>query len=467
MYLKTHGQTHRGRILSVLIFSGFLLTATLIPGPAVAAETPRSFSLQEARDYAVRYNYDARKSQLEISVAQKTMRETLAAGLPQVTSSFGYVNNLELATVLIPNFFEGKFEEKIPVQFGTQHNATAGLQVQQLVFNGSYFVGLQASRIYGRLAEEGSERTRMDVIETVSQTYYLILVSEESQRIIRGNLGNLEKTLTEIRERYKEGFLEETDADVVQISVTALKNNLQNLQKQTETAYQLLKFQMGIALEEEVVLTDTLETIVTSEDISAALAGEFTMEESIDYRLVQTQEKLAEMNLKNEKAKYWPTVAAFYSLSFNAFRDSFNFFNFDKDWYRTQMVGVNINFPLFKSGAQKAKVQQASLALEQARATAQQVSEGLVLEEAQARNALASALENYRNIQDNLALSKKVYDKTLIKYQEGLASSTDLTQANDRFLLTQGNYIQALAELLNAKNKLDRIRNSYDVAEKG
>lgn len=467
MYLKMHGRNHPGRILSVLILIVFPLGTTLIPGPAVAADTTRSFSLQEARDCAIRYNHDARKSQLEIAVAQKRMRETLAAGLPQVTSSFGYVNNLELATVLIPNFFEGKFEEKIPVQFGTQHNATAGLQVQQLIFNGSYFVGVQASRIYGRLAAEGFERTRMDVIEVVSQTYYLILVSEESQRIIRGNLENLEKTLGEIRERYKEGFLEETDVDVVQISVTALKNSLQNLQKQTETAYQLLKFQMGIGLEEEVALTDTLETIVTSEDIAEALSGEFTMEESIDYRLVQTQEKLAEMNLKNEKAKSWPTIAAFYSLSFNAFRDTFNFFNFDKDWYRTQMFGVNINFPLFKSGAQKARIQQASLALEQARSTARQVSEGLVLEDAQVKNALASAFENFRNIRDNLALSKRVYDKTLIKYQEGLASSTDLTQANDRFLITQGNYIQALAELLNAKNKLDRIRNSYDVAEKG
>jgi outer membrane protein TolC len=467
MYLKTYGQSHPGRISCVLIWAGLVLASAVIPRSVDAAESPRSFSLQEARAYAARYNYDARKSQLEIAAAQKRMRETLAAGLPQVTSSLGYINNLELATVLIPNFFEGKLDEKIPVQFGTQHNANLGLQVQQLVFNGSYFVGLQASRIYSRLAEEGFERTRMDVIETVSQTYYLILVSEESQRIIRGNLENLEKTLYEIRERYKEGFLEETDADVVQISVTALKNSLQNLQKQTKTAYQLLKFQLGIDLDENIALTDKLESIVTPEDIAQALSGEFSLEENIDYRFMQTQEKLAEMNLKNEKAKYWPTVAAFYSLSFNAFRDTFNFFNLNKDWYRTQTVGVNVNFPLFKSGAQKARVQQASLALEQARTTARQASEGLVLEEAQAENALASAFENYQNIRDNMELSRKVYDKTLIKYQEGLASSTDLTQANDRFLATQGNYIQALAELLNAKNKLDRIRNAYDVAEQG
>jgi outer membrane protein len=467
MLAKMRVQIQCGRISWALIGAGLVLASVLVPRPVHAAESPRSFSLQEAREYATQHNYDARKSQLEIIAAQKRMRETLAAGLPQVNSSLGYVNNLELATVLIPNFFDGKLDEKIPVQFGTQHNANLGLQVQQLVFNGSYIVGLQASRIYSRLAEEGFERTRLDVIETVSQTYYLILVSEESQRIIRGNLENLEKTLYEIRERYKEGFLEETDADVVQISVTALKNSLQNLQKQTETAYQLLKFQMGIDLDEEIVLSDKLESIVTAEDITQALSGEFTLEENIDYRFMLTQEKLAEMNLKNEKAKYWPTVAAFYSLSFNAFRDSFNFFNMNKDWYRTQTVGVNINFPLFKSGAQKARVQQASLALEQARTTARQASEGLVLEEAQAKNALASAFENYQNIRDNMELSRKVYDKTLIKYGEGLASSTDLTQANDRFLATQGNYIQALAALLNAKNKLDRIRTAYDVAEEG
>jgi outer membrane protein len=467
MLVKIHTQSHCRRKFFVLIWAGLVLAAALLPRSLQASESPRSFSLQEAREYATRHNYDARKSQLEIAVAQKRMRETLAGGLPQVTSSLGYINNLELATVLIPNFFDGKLDEKIPVQFGTQHNAALGLQVQQLVFNGSYFVGLQASRIYSRLAEEGFERTRMDVIETVSQTYYLILVSEESLRIIQGNLENLEKTLYEIRERYKEGFLEETDADVVQISVTALKNSLQNLQKQTETAYQLLKFQMGIDLDEEITLTDKFETIVTAEDIAQAMSGEFTLGENIDFRFMQTQEKLAEMNLKNEKAKYWPTVAAFYSLSLNAFRDTFNFFNLNKDWYRTQTVGINVNFPLFKSGAQKARVQQASLALEQARTTARQVSEGLVLEETQAKNALASAFENFRNIRDNMNLSRKVYDKTLIKYQEGLASSTELTQANDRFLGTQSSYIQALAELLNAKNKLDRIRNAYDVAEEG
>lgn len=439
-----------------------LLLSLLIPLPASSQEF-RAYSLEEARSHALQFNYDAQKSQLDLNAAQKRIRETVGAGLPQVSTTIGYTNNLELPTVLIPDFF-GDPNDKIEVQFGTQHNANLNLQVQQLLFNGSYFVGLATSRIYKRLATEGLERTRLDVLETVSQTYYLILVTQESQNIIQGNIRNLEKTLFEIRELYREGFLEETDADVIQISVTALKNSLQNLQKQTETAYQLLKFQMGIDLDDNIELTDSLEDIMSAQNIQNTLDGTFSLEDNIDFRLIQTQERLAEMNLKNERAQYWPTIAAFYTVAFNAQRNNFSFFNFDEKWYRSQIVGININIPVFKSGSQKARVQQAAIALDQARKTSKQVSQGLLLEEAQAKNTLSSAHENYHNMQDNMALAQKVYDKTLIKYQEGLASSTDLTQANDRFLAAQSSYIQALAELLNAKNRLDRIRNNYHVS---
>ena len=421
MSVQSYSQNHLNRIVIKLVGLGCMLLALIIPD-AFADNESRAFSLREAQQYAVENSYDTLKSQLEVAATERRIRETVGAGLPQITSSIGYTNNIELPTVLIPDFFNDP-NDRIEVQFGTQHNANVNLQVQQLVFNGSYFVGLATSRIFKRQATDGLERTRLDVMETVSQTYYLILVSQESEKIIQGNLRNLEKTLYEIRERFKEGFVEETDADVIQISVTALKNGLQNLEKQTETAYQLLKFQMGIDLNEEIKLTDNLEDIISEQDVKKALDGDFFLEDNVDYRLIQTQERLAEMNLKNERAQYWPTVGAYYSLSWAAQRNQFNFFNFDEKWYRSQVVGVNLNIPVFRSGAQKARVKQAKIALDQARQTTLQVSQGLLLGEAQAKNALSSAYENYINVKENMELSKKVYDKTLIKYQEGLASS--------------------------------------------
>jgi outer membrane protein TolC len=443
-----------------------MMLMVLIVLDASATQELKAFSLKEAQSFAIKNNYETVKSEMNVVATEKRIRETAGAGLPQVSTSLGYTNNIELPTVLIPDFFNDP-NDKIEIQFGTQHNANLNLQIQQLVFNGSYFVGLATSRIYKRFATEGLERTKLDVMETVSQTYYLILVSQESQKIIQGNLQNLEKTLYEIRELYNEGFVEETDADVIQISVIALKNGLQNLEKQTETAYQLLKFQMGIDLNEQIELTDSLENILSEKDIKEALKGGFVLENNIDYRLIQTQEKLAEMNLKNEKAQYWPTVGAFYTLSWAAQRDRFNFLDFNERWYRSQVIGVNLNVPLFKSGVQKARVNQASIALDQARQTMLQVSQGLLLEDARAKNALSSAYENYINVKENMELSKKVYDKTLIKYQEGLASSTDLTQANDRFLAAQSSYIQAMSELLDAKNSMDRLRSDYQVSTKG
>ena len=425
----------------------------------------REFSLQSAQEFAVEYSYDSKKSSMDILTAQKKVRETISSGFPQINSTIGYMNNLELATVLIPNFFDGDLDEKIPVQFGTRHNASATFTVSQLLFSGSYFVGLKTSKTFQQLADYNHERTQLNVLEMVTNTYCLILVSEESERILSSSLANLEKTHYEIRERFKEGFVAETDADLVQISVTKLKNSLQAIGREKEVAYKLLKFQMGLDLNEQIVLTDKLEDILQQIDISKAANTEFDLKQNMDFKLLETQETLTEMALKNEKAQYLPTVLAFYSFQWNAFRDAFSFFNFRERWFRTQVVGVNVNIPIFSSGVQKARVAQASIALDQARNTKIQASQGLTLEAARAKSTLDSAFENYLNTKENMGLSKKVYDVTLIKYKEGVASSMDLTQVHNTHLMAQSEFILAMAGLLAAKNKLDRLNNNYQAIQ--
>jgi outer membrane protein TolC len=399
---------------------------------------------------------------LDVEAARKKLKETLADGFPQIDSNLSYLNNLELPTVLIPDFIGGDPDKKIALQFGTQHNANFNITVNQKIFDASYIVGLNTSKIYQQLADEGYERTQLEVKETVTNTYFLILVSKETERIIKANIENLEKTLYEISENYKEGFVEKTDVDVIQISVTGLKNSLQNVQKQTDVAYKLLKFQMGLDLEKNIEITEKLEDILRRIDIQEAISAEFDLSQNIDYKLLNTQEKLAEMAHKNAKTKYWPSISAFYTYQQDAQRNRFNFLNFNKDWFRSQMFGINIYIPIFKSGGERARVAQAAIILKQARNLRLQASQGILLEDARARNSLSAAYENFLNIKDNMDLSKNVYDATLTKYREGISSSTDLTQANDRYLLSQSNYIQAISTLLSTKNKLDRIRNNYE-----
>jgi len=443
-----------------------IFIALLCSGP-VSAQAPeiRELSLQNAQDFAVRNSYDSRRSQLEIETAQKQMKETLAIGLPQLNSTIDYMNNLELATILIPNIFQGKPDELVPVQFGTQHNASVNFTATQLVFNGSYFVGLQASKVFRQLADQNHERTQLSVLETVTNSYYLILVTEETENILTSNISNLEKTHYEISERHKEGFVAETDVDMIQIALTKLKNSLQSIKRNKDVAYKLLKFQMGLDLDEEIVLTDKLADILMRIDIERLMSTEFELVRNIDYQLLETQEKLSELDLKNEKMKYFPTVAAFYSFNWNAMRNEFNFLNFDEKWYKTQLVGVSVNVPLFKSGSQKARVQKASISLKQAQNAKQQASEGLELEASRARSDLDSAQETFMTSTNNLELSKRVYDVTLIKYKEGVASSMDLTQAHDQYLLAQSEYIQAISALLTAKNTLDRLNNNFQISQ--
>jgi len=456
---KNMVQTVQGILLAVsmMFLIGVLSAQDIVP----AQTSGREFSLKSAQEYALRHSYNVQNSLLDVAAAKKKLKETAAGGLPQISAGLSYNDNLKLATSLIPNFFDGKPEEKIAVQFGTQHNASFNLSIQQLLFNGSYFVGLQTSKIYSRLAEQNHQLTQLDIKETVTSTYQTILVAEESEKIVSSSLQNLEKTLYEIRELYKEGFVAETDADLVQISVGALKSSLQSVMRQREVAYKLLNYQLGLSLETPITLTDTLETVLRQMDVDKKAAQSFDLEQNIEYRMLTTQEQLSEMALKNEKAGYLPTISAFYTYQQMAMRDSFNFFSPEGDWFPLQILGVTINLPVFASGQRKAKVAQAAINLEKAKNARRQADQGLKLQAAQARSNFLSAHENYLNADENMALSNKIYEVTLIKYKEGVASSTDLTQANDKFLAGQSGYIQAVLDLLNAKNSLDRISNTY------
>lgn len=442
--------------------AALLALALAVLPPLGAQEAPASFSLRAARDFAVAHSYDTRKSELDVASARQKIKETLYSGFPQITSNLSYNNNLKLATSLIPNFFEGKFDEKIPVQFGTQHNASANIQVQQLVFSGSYIVGLQTSQLYREIAEQGLERTNLAVKETVTKTYGLILVARENERILRATLTNLEKTQAEIREMNREGFVSDTDADLVQMAVNQLSNGVDAVSSQAGIALKLLKLQMGLDLEKEITLTDALPDLLARTDVAAALAKAFKLEDNIDWKLLTSQERMSVQALKNEKARYLPTVSAFFTYQQNAFRDTFNFLSSGQRWFPLEILGIQVSIPVFRSGAQTARVVQAELAADQARNARQQASQGVLLQAEQAKTNLVLARDKYRVMKDNLSLAERIYDATLTKYKEGLASSMELTQANDKVLQSQTSYIDALAGLLNAKAVLDRVFDSFE-----
>lgn len=432
----------------------------------ISGQTTAAFSLEEARNYAVTNNYNVQNAKIDIEIARKKIWETTAIGLPQVNGSIDYNDFIKIPTMLIPGDFmpsePGKPNpEFIEVQFGAKYNATLGLTASQLLFNGSYLVGLQTSKIFKRLSEQNLEKTELNVKEMVTQTYYLILVAQESEKLLDLNLADLNNLYYQIRELNKEGFVEETDVDQMKLNISTLENVKNSVQRQIKVAYNLLKFQMGIDLELRVALTENLKDIINRINFESLIAQNFNLIENIDYKLLNTREQLTFMNLKNEKAKLLPSLAAFYSYQENAQRQDFNFLKSGELWFPTTLVGLSLQVPIFGSWQKKAKIKQAQLSLEQVKNSKTLVEQGLLLEYKQAKAELENAVENFYQEKENIEISKKIYDKTVIKYKEGIVSSSDLTIQHNQFIASQSNYIQTVSTLLNTKNKLDKTLNKF------
>lgn len=445
----------------VFIIIVFFLGVFVLPGISQEKITNR-FSLKEAQQYAIENNYEIKNKQLDIELARKKIWETTAIGLPQVSGSGSYNHFLDIPTQLIPaEFFDGEPGTFIPVQFGTKHNATIGISVSQLIFSGEYIVGLQASKIFLELSTRGLAKSENDIRETIAKSYYLVLVAAESKKILTQSLDNMKRIQRETEEIYKEGMIEDTDVDQMRLTVSNLENSLATLTKQVELAIRLLKFQLGIDFEESIELTDSIDGVLTAQSVSPSLVKEFDVSQNIDFQLLETTENLQKLNLKRQQSAYLPSLAGFASFSRNAYRKEFTFFDSDEKWFPTNLVGLQLTVPIFSSGMRISRIKQARIELEKIQNTKQQVGQGLILSYEQSKNSLRTAWDKLETEKKSLSLSENIYNKTIIKYKEGISSSLDLTMAQNQYLSTQGNYLSAMVELLNAKAELDKVLNVY------
>jgi outer membrane protein TolC len=438
-----------------------LLTMALPLSAQDTITTPKRYSLTEAVEYALQNNAGIRNSKLDMEIAGKRVWETTATGLPQVSATANYMNNLKLRTTLIPaEFFGGAPGTYQAVQFGTQHNADATISANQLLFNGPYIVGLQAAQTYRKLSEQNSVKTENDVKQTLKEAYFLVLLVDESLRTMEANLTNLRKTREETRAMLNAGFLDETDLDQLSVAVMSLENAITSMERQGALAMNLLKFQMGISFDAPVELSDSLQSIFTEMDLTEILLKDFTLEEHIDYKLLSTQEQLAYLDMKRTKYEYLPSLNMYYSLTESAQRREFNLFDPDENWYESSMLGFTLNVPIFSSGSRMARVSQKKLELEKVKNSKKQASEGLQLEYQQAKFDFSNALEKYELELKNVELARKIIERTTVKYTEGLAGSLDLTNANNQYLAAYSNLINSQIELMNAKLRLDKSLNN-------
>ncbi len=464
----------------VRIITGILIYFLLSISLYAQQDSVLNLTVRNAQEYAVEHNLNIRNAALDVEIAKKKVWETTASGLPQISASGSYVNNLNLSTQLFPNFIEPTIvqtlvqygvldqsalsqlgdPEMIEVKFGTQHNLSAGATVNQLIFSGPYIVGLQAAQVYKELSGKALEKTKNEIKASVIQLYYLILLTENNKKTLEKNIENLENTLHESEAMYKNGLIEETEVDKLQVSLNTLKNQLNTTKRQADMNYDLLKIQLGTDQNIRLNLTQTLDEIIKETTIEGAANQSFDPKDNLNYQLAETQEKLSELDMKREKSNYLPSLNAFYSMQENAMRDEFNFFNSDEKWFYSDMFGLNLNVPIFSSGMKRSKVSQAKIKLEKSRNNRELLRQNLINQYIQASNSFQTALGNYYTSKANKELAGKILERTTIKHKKGVASSMEFTQANDKYLQAESSYISAVVQLLNAKTELDKIKNN-------
>ena len=439
--------------LIVLLTFGFVLQAQ-----TNLTKESFSFSLNEAIEHALKNNYSAINASRDIDAAKKKKWETTTIGLPQINASLGYQNNIELQKSLIPaEFFGGEKGEFAEVAFGTKHNMLGSATVSQLLFNGSYIVGLQSAKVYLQISENAKIKTNQEIREMVVNAYGNVLLANESIAILEKNKANLEKTLNETNQIFKNGLIEEENVEQLQITLTTIKSAQENIKRQKVIATNMLKLILGITIDKELLLTENLNNLALNNINFELTTTPFQVENSIDFKIQENLVQSKKLLLLLEKSNALPSLGAAYNIGYNAFGNQFQFFTNNQKWLNFANVGVSLNVPIFSSLGRSARTQQAKIALEQAKTQMTQVEQSLKLQFEKAKSDYEYSLEQLSNTKSSLTLAERIENKQQIKLKEGLSSSFDLSEAQRQLYATQQNYLQAMLDVINRKATLEKI----------
>jgi outer membrane protein len=432
----------------------FFLTCGIIPAQTGSSEL--KLSLKEAQEYAIQNNKMMISSRMDVEASKIAVWETISNALPQVSASGTFTDNLKLMTTLLPGEFFNQPGTKIPVTFGSQYNSGANVQASLLLFNAPLLIGIETVKLANKLSEKNLAKTELETKESVSSAYFLILVSERSLEILNGNIANLNETLKSTRSMFSAGMAESTDVDQMVSNVTMVENTRSSMERTIELNYNLLRFQLGVSPETQIVLSETLESLTSSIDIEALLSQQFDHRKNIDYMLIEGQEQMSSLALKTQKASVLPTLSGFYSYGVNGMGDKIS----DQQWFRNSMTGLQLSIPIFGSGQKYSQIKKARVNLKKAVTTKEMITEQLLLQEKQLRYNLVNANLQYKSQKENVDVSKRVYKSTENKLRQGMASSLELTQSNSLYLQAENNYVSALMNLLQTKLALDKLLNN-------
>ena len=440
--------------------TAFLILITICSSIAINAQKKNySFNLKEAIQFAIDSSYTAQNANKEVAKALKKKWETIAAGLPQINAEGTYQFSPDLPVSVFE--VQGVLQE---VPIGSRFNSTVAATLTQLIFDGSYLVGLKAASVFVDYTNTQKEKQDLLIIEGVTNSYGAVLLTKESISVIENNITNIETTLNELQKIYENGLTEEENVEQLQITLLQLKNQLNNTQRLDQISEQMLKLSLGIPLTSNLKLTDNLDSITIKNASSNTVFKDFDISKNNDYKLSQLLVEQRRLEVRLEKSKALPSLAAFAQIGSIANGASFDsFHSTNQRWFFNSAIGASINVPIFSSLSRSAKTKQAQLSYEQALISHNENSEKIQLGYQQAKSNYEFAIANLNTLEQNLKLSERIEKKNQIKFKEGIASSFELRQAQQQLYSAQQQHLQAQLQLINSNAALQSILNVFNL----
>ncbi len=456
------------------------LWACLLTTIGFAQET-LSLSLDEAVTYALENNRSAQNASRDIEAAKKQKWETTATGLPQINAGIDYQYFLKQPVSLLPasafdntestiqtvedffgltrNMDPEPIDGFIPVVFGTRQNVNAQATLSQLLFDGSYLVGLQSAKVFLEISQNAKIKTDQEVRKAAIQAYGTVLLAEENVLILDNNRQTLQKNYEETKKIYENGLEEEESVEQLLITLTTVENSLSNAKRQRDIAYRILNLALGTDVETVLNLTDRLEDLTQKNILLGLIETEENLENNIDYLIAKNNERSQELLVKFEKSKALPSLSAFINGGYQSFNDQFTFLDEGNRWFGTSLIGVSLNIPVFSSLARSARTQRAEIELEKAKAELTETEQQLKLNIASAKSNYQFSIEQYETSKKNLSLAERIENKNQTKFFEGVGSSFELRQAQTQLYGAQQEYLQAMLNVITTKTELETLLN--------
>lgn len=451
------------------VFSLIITVAVAQPVNDTTKKT-HSFSLQQAVDYARKNNVQVKNALLDIEMQKQVNREITSNAYPHINGNISTSYNPSVATQVLPNFIspatyqvlidEGVKDGSgnpiqmpsdfgfIAAQFGTKFSATAGVSLSQILFDGQVFVGLQARDASIRFRKKNAELTEEAIKTNIYKIYYQLLAGKTQIELLDANIALLERLLRDTRILYENGFRENLDIDKVSVQLTNLQTEKNKVVSGISNGYYGLKVLMGMPVQDELILTDTLDEETIKADILANVSYNYA--DRKEFQLAEILKELNQYNIKRYKLSQVPTVALAANYAKNAQRDKWDFFG-KGDWFTISTINLNIAIPIFNGYYAKSKIQQARIDLQKRENEIESLKLSIDNEVATAKNNFQSAIERMEFQRKNMDLAEKVYQQTKKKYEVGTGTQSDLNIAQTDLRSAQANYILALYDAIIAR----------------